>query len=39
MGDSYEDTTGEGHGQEKADHSRSLVEATKDRQSRPICPY
>ncbi len=30
MGDSYEETTGEGHGQEDADHGRSLAETSPD---------
>jgi hypothetical protein len=31
MGDSYEDSTREGHGQEQAHHSRSLAEVPQDR--------
>ena len=30
LGDSYEDTTREGHGQEEAHHGRSLAEAPPD---------
>jgi hypothetical protein len=35
VGDSYEDTTREGHGQEEAHHGRSLAEAHRTSRRRP----